>query len=88
LIFIAKVHPLHADTNIMRIPPISLHSAMIRSMPAIDPSARVEKRMAPEGVGRQRSATIAKGGSAAVQSRSRKRRASYDGLGQEVDVLA
>ena len=61
---------------------------MIRSMPAIDPSARVEKRLAPEGIGRQRSAALTKGGSSAVQSRTRKRRASYDGLGQEVDVLA
>jgi len=57
-------------------------------MPAIDPSARVEKRLAPEGVGRQRSAALGKGGSSALQGRTQTRRASSDGLGQEVDVLA
>jgi len=72
----------------MRIPSVSLHSAIIRSMPAIDPSARVEKRLAPEGVGRQRSAALGKGGSSALQGRTQTRRASSDGLGQEVDVLA
>jgi hypothetical protein len=72
----------------MRIPPVSLNSAMIRSMPAIDPSARVEKRSAPEGIGRQRSAALGKGGASALKGRTRKRRANYDGLGQEVDVFA
>jgi hypothetical protein len=73
----------------MRIPPVSISSAFVRSMPAIDPSARVEKRTAPEGVGRQRALGQASRKSAySIKGRTRTspRRASWDGLGQEVDV--
>ena len=73
----------------MRIPPVSLNSAFVRSMPAIDPSARVEKRMMSEGVGRQRStAQIGRKSASSLKGRARTspRRASWDGLGQEVDV--
>jgi len=79
------------DTPFMRIPSISLNSAFVRSMPTIDPTARVEKRTAPEGVGKPGAArTTGKAGVSTPSSRSRKsrRRASLDGLGQEVDVFA
>jgi len=73
----------------MRISPVTLNSAFVRAMPSIDPTARIEKRMAPEGVGKQRS-TVPSGSQRAssLKSRSRKSpsRASWDGLGQEVDV--
>ena len=74
----------------MRIPSVTLNSAFVRSMPAIDPSARVEKRRAPEAIGRSGAArTTGKAGlsSTSNQSRGSRRRASLDGLGQEVDVL-
>jgi len=55
---------------------------MMRSMPLIDPLARVEKRLPFAAVNR-------KGPLASTtKSRDKKRETPMDGLGQEIDVLA
>lgn len=74
----------------MRIPAISLQSAAMRSMPSIDPIARVQKRAPTEGIGKSRAATsTGRSGTSSLKNRSRNsaRRGSWDGLGQEVDLL-
>ena len=66
----------------MRIPSVSLTPVMMRSMPLIDPIARVEKRIPVAPVAR-------KGPLASTtKSRDKKRRTPLDGLGHEVDVFA
>jgi hypothetical protein len=66
----------------MRIPSVSLSPVMMRSMPLIDPLARVEKRLPFAAVNR-------KGPLASTtKSRDKKRETPMDGLGQEIDVLA
>ncbi|WP_350296723.1 hypothetical protein [Limnohabitans sp. Rim8] len=66
----------------MRIPSVSLSPVMMRSMPLIDPLARVEKRMPSAAVTRKvlLSSTTKLG--------NKKRKTPVDGLGQEVDVFA
>ena len=66
----------------MRIPSVSLNTVMMRSMPSIDQIARVEKRTPAEGVTRKGTLTLT------TKSRSKKLRTPWNGLGQEVDVLA
>ena len=66
----------------MRIPSVNLSPVMMRSMPSIDQIARVEKRVTTEGVTRKGALT------STTNSRSKKRRTPWNGLGQEVDVLA
>ena len=73
----------------MRISPVSVNAAFMRPMPSIDQIARVQKRIAPEGIGKQRPASqVGKKGVSSLKHKSRvaKRRAAWDGLGQEVDV--
>ena len=75
----------------MRISPVSINSAFMRSMPSIDQIARVEKRAAPEGIGKTRpAAQVSKkerNSLKKTKSRSSQWRAIKDGLGQEVDVF-
>ncbi len=77
----------------MRIPAVSLSPVMMRSMPSIDQIARVEKRVTAQAVTGQRPlASTAKPGTSATSKngklRQKKRKSTWDELGQEVDVFA
>ena len=66
----------------MRIPSVCLSPVMMRSMPLIDPLARVEKRLPFAAVSRKGLL------SSTTKLGNKKRKTPLDGLGHEVDVFA
>ncbi len=75
----------------MRITPISIGQTLRPMAPVVNQIDRVEKRMAPEAVaGRGRVPSSEKSGKAGKNSRlgSPRKKMSWNGLGDAVDVFA
>jgi hypothetical protein len=73
----------------MQISPITISQTLRPMAPMINPIGRVDKRMAPEAVaGRGRVSSTDKSGTTAKNSRSKRRKMGWDGLGEAVDVFA